>query len=80
MMAQTSRKVGGYSLKNLELKFEAVDSQEFLDEVKSLYSSTRTLIYEHITLRKTSEWDRDSTVDNENFDLPRNKTSNDSEE
>ena len=89
--ARTSHKVGGYTLGNLELEFETVDSQKIADEVKSLYSAGRTLTYEHVTLLETNEWDKDSTVHNENVNLQRksmkaivfpftNKTSADSGE
>ena len=30
MKAQTGQKIGGYTLENLELEFESVDSQELL--------------------------------------------------
>ena len=67
--AQTSQKIGGYTLGNLELEFESVDSQEIANEVKSMYSAGRTLTYVHATLLKTSEWDKDSTL-HENVNLP----------
>ena len=71
MKAQTGQKIGGYTLENLELEFESVDSQEIADEVKSLYTAGRTLTYVHPTPLKTGEWDKDSTVHNENVNLRR---------
>ena len=49
---------------------QRLDSQEIVDEVKSLYSAGRTLTYVHATPLKTIEWDKNSTV-HENVNLPR---------
>lgn len=91
MVAQSGSAVAGYTLENLELEYETIESQEVTDEVSSLYTSGRSLSYEHVTLMKTVEWDKGSTLVNENINLPRksmkaivllftNKTKTDSEE
>lgn len=71
MVAQSNQAVGGYTLENLELEYETIDNQELSDEITSGYASGRSWSYEHVTLMKTTEWDKDTTIVNENVNLPR---------
>ena len=91
MIAQFGQSVGGYTLENLELKYEMVENQDLGSDVMSGYETGRSLSYEHVTLMKTTEWDKDSTTVNETINLPRksmkeivlyfrNKTITDSEQ
>ena len=91
MAAQSGESVGGYTLENLELEYETVENQDIATEVMSGYETGRSLSYEHVTLMKTTEWNKDSTTVNETINLPRksmkaivllfrNKTVTDSEQ
>ena len=91
MVAQSGQSIGGYILENLELEYETVENQEFVNDVISGYVAGRSLSYEHATLMKTTEWSSSSTLVNETINLPRknmkavvllfrNKTVTDSEE
>ena len=71
MMAQSSEKVGGYTLENLELEYETIENQSVADEISSMYSTGRSLSYQHVTLMKTGNWGKDLTIVNENINLPR---------
>ena len=91
MSAQTGENVDGYTLENLELEYETIDSQELAQEISSKYDLGRSPVYEHITHIKTLNWSKDSTIENETINFPRksfravvmlfkNKTITDSEE
>ncbi|CAB4009483.1 Hypothetical predicted protein [Paramuricea clavata] len=71
MIAQTSEAVGGYTLENLELEYETIENQTIADEISSMYSTGRSLSYQHVTLMRTSNWAKDLTIANENVNLPR---------
>ena len=90
MIAQSGQSVGGYTLENLELEYE-LENQDLTSNVVSEYETGRSLSYEHVTLMKTTEWNKDSTTVNETMNLPRksikaimllfrNKTITDSEQ
>ena len=91
MSAQTGETVDGYTLENLELEYETIDSQELAHENSSKYDLGRSLVYEHITHVKALSWSKDSTIENKTINFPRqslkavvmlfrNKTVTDSEE
>ena len=61
MVAQSGQSVAGYSLKNLDLA----------EEVLKNYSVGRSLSFNHVTLMKTVEWDKDATLHNETINMPR---------
>lgn len=71
MKAQSGSAVEGYSLENIELEYETIENQELTDEVIAGYDVGRSLSYDHVTLMKTTEWDKDSTLVNESINLPR---------
>ena len=71
MMAQSSEKVGGYTLENLELEYETIENQSVADEISNMYSTGRSLSYQHVTLMRTSNWGKDLTIVNEKINLPR---------
>ena len=72
MVAQTGQTLGNYSLENLELEYETIDNQDIADIVTSLYSSGRSLSYEHVTFMKTTVWCSSSPpLINENINIPR---------
>ena len=92
MSAQTGETVNGYTLENLELEYETIDNQNLAQESSGNYDLGRSLVCEHIiTHVKTLSWNKDSTVENETINFPRqslkavvmlfrNKTVTDSEE
>ena len=71
MVAESGESVGGYTHENLELEYETVENQDIPTEVMSVYETGRSLSYEHVTLMKTTEWDKDSTTLNETINLTR---------
>ena len=71
LAAQTGQTAGTYSLENLVLEYEAIENESIARSVSSLYSSGRSLSYEHVTLMKTVVWAAASTLINENINIPR---------
>ena len=71
MKAQSGEAVGGYSLENLELEYETIENQELADEATKVYEIGKSLDFDHVTLMKTTEWDKDTTLINESINLPR---------
>ena len=55
----------------IELEYETIQNQDIATEVSQGYSVGRSLSYEHTTLMKTVEWEKDITLVNENVNLPR---------
>ncbi len=53
--AQTGENVDGYTLENLELEYETIDSQELAQESSNKYDLGRSLVYQHITSSQDSE-------------------------
>ena len=91
MVAQSGSSVGGYTLENLELEYETIENEKLVSDVLSNYTTGRSLSYNHVTLMKTVEWDKDATLHNETINIPRksmravvmlfrNKTITDSEQ
>ena len=71
MKAQSGEAVEGYSLENLELEYETIENQELANEATEIYETGKSLDFDHVTLMKTTEWDKDSTLINETINLPR---------
>ena len=71
MKAQSGEVVEGYSLENLELEYETIENQELANEATEIYETGKSLDFDHVTLMKTTEWDKDSTLINETINLPR---------
>ena len=71
MSAQANEIVDGYTLENLELEYETIDSQDLARESSSKYDLGRSLVYEHITHVKALSWSKDSTIENETVSFPR---------
>ena len=90
MKAPSGQSVAGYTLENLELEYETIENQDLAIDVLSNYTTGRSLSYNHVTLMKTVEWDKDATLHNETINIPwksmkavvlfRNKTVTDSEQ
>ena len=71
MVAQSGQSVAGYSLENLELEYETIENLDLAEEVLANYSVGRSLSFDHVTLTKTVEWDKDATLHNETINIPR---------
>ena len=71
LIAQSGETLGSYSLENIQLEYETIDNQDLANQVSSLFSTGRSLSYEHVTLMKTVNWNPTSTLENENINLPR---------
>ena len=91
MSAQGGESLEGYTLENIELEYESIDNIDLARKAENLYGSERELSFEHTTLIKKPEWDKDSTIINETINIPRrsmksivmlftNKVKTDSEE
>ena len=71
MKAQSGEAVEGYSLENIELEYETIENQDLANHTTEGYEIGRSLSFEHVTLMKTTEWDKKSTLINETINLPR---------
>ena len=71
MTAQSGEAVAGYSLENIELEYETIENHDIANRVTEGYEIGRSLSFEHVTLMKTIEWDKYSTLINETINLPR---------
>ena len=71
MVAQSGQSKGKYSLENLELEYETIENLDLANEILSNYSTGRSLSYNYVTLMKTTEWDKDTTLHNETINIPR---------
>ncbi|CAB3999703.1 Hypothetical predicted protein [Paramuricea clavata] len=75
MTAQAGEAKGNYKLDNLELEYETIENDALAGEVSRMYSTGRSLSYKHVTLMRTSNWDKDLTIVNENINIPRKSMS-----
>ncbi|CAB3976845.1 Hypothetical predicted protein [Paramuricea clavata] len=75
MTAQGGEAKGNYKLDNLELEYETIENDALASEVSRMYSTGRSLSYKHVTLMRTSNWDKDLTIVNENINIPRKSMS-----
>ena len=71
MVAQSGESKGKYTLENLELEYETIENPELAYEILNNYSQGRSLTFNHVTLMKTVEWDKDATLHNETVNIPR---------
>ena len=71
MVAQSGESVAGYSLENLELEYETIENLDLAEKVLANYSQGRSLSFNHVTLMKTVEWNKDHTLHNETINIPR---------
>ncbi|CAB4001519.1 Hypothetical predicted protein [Paramuricea clavata] len=75
MTAQGGEAKGNYKFDNLELEYETIENDALASEVSRMYSTGRSLSYKHVTLMRTSNWDKDLTIVNENINIPRKNMS-----
>ena len=60
-----------YTLENMELEYETITNPELSAEINSKYCTDWSLSYEYVTLMRTEEWNKASTIQNMNINLPR---------
>jgi hypothetical protein len=75
MVPQSGQKVDGYKLENLELEYETIENDSLASEISSMYTTGRSLSYKHVTLMRTSNWDKSLTIVDENINIPRKSMS-----
>jgi hypothetical protein len=49
---QSGEVIGSYSLDNLALEYETIENSDLADDITSLYTSGRSLSYQHVTLMR----------------------------
>ena len=54
----------------MQLEYETIDNKELAENIRSRYMTGRTLSYEHVSLLKVEEWNKDLTVINETINTP----------
>ena len=70
MVAQSGESVGDYSLKDVNLTYETIESPKLYSQALTEYVDT-DFPFEHITHSRLSNWGKDQTDINETIDLPR---------
>ena len=71
MVAQSGQKIAGYSLENIKLEYETIESPELAELANSEYEIGRSLEYEHVTQPLKEQWNKDETLKNLTINLPR---------
>ena len=71
MEAQSGQKVQGYTLENIELEYETIDNRQIAADITKRYKDGHTLSIEHVTMLKSVEWDKDTTMVNETINITR---------
>ena len=71
MKAQDGEEVGEYKLTDVHLEYDIIESEELALEVKDQYSVGRSLGYDCTTLLKTLPWNKDSTREVIDVNIPR---------
>ena len=71
MKAQSGQTKGSYKLTDLRLEYEVIESENLLREVKDRYNVGRSLGYDYTTLLKTLSWNKDSTLEVIDINIPR---------
>ena len=70
MIAQSGESVEGYSLKDVHLTYETIESSNLYNQALSEYADT-DFPFEYVTHSRLSNWRKDQTDINETIDLPR---------
>ena len=71
MKAQDGEDVGEYKLTDVHLEYEVIESEELAREVKDQYAVGRSLDYDYTTLLKTLPWNKSSTREVIDVNIPR---------
>ena len=70
MVAQSRESVEGYSLRDVNLTYETIESHDLYSQALTEYADT-DFPFEHITHPQLSDWRKDQTDINKVIDLPR---------
>lgn len=71
LVKQSGQAQAEYSLENLELEYETITDDELASEITSMFSSGKSLVFEHVTMFKKMAWPKADTVQNINVNMPR---------
>ena len=71
MKAQDGEDTGNYKLTDLHLKYEIIESEDLVRQVKDQYSIGRSLGYDYTTLLNSPTWKKDSTRETIGINIPR---------
>ena len=71
MKAQSGQTKGSYKLTDLRLEYEVIESENLVRELKDRYNVGRSLGYDYTTLLKTLSWNKDSTLEVIDINIPR---------
>ena len=71
MKAQDGEDVGEYKLTDMHLEYEIIESEDLVREVKDQYSVGRSLGYDYTTMLKTLPWNKSSTREVIDINIPR---------
>ena len=72
MVAQSGQKIAGYSLKNIRLEYETIESPKLAEQTIAKYEMGRTLEYDEVVQTTKEKWDKDITHINSRINLQRN--------
>ena len=61
MEAQTNETTGNYTLTDMRLEYEIIESEQFASDVRGGFNLGRSLGYDYTRLLKTLPWSKDST-------------------
>ena len=61
MEAQTNETTGNYTLTDMRLEYEIIESEQLASDVRGGFNLGRSLGYDYTTLLKTLPWSKDST-------------------
>ena len=71
MKAQDGEDIGNYKLTDLHLEYEIINSKDLVREARNQYSIGRSLGYDYTTLLKTLSWNKGSTREVIDVNIPR---------
>ena len=71
LKAQDGEDKGEYKLTDLHLKYEIIESEDLVREVRDQYNVGRSLGYDYTTLLKTLSWAKSSTREVIDVNIPR---------
>ena len=71
MVAQTNEATGTYKLTDMNLEYEIIESESLAERVRGDYNAGRSLGYDYTTLLKTLVWNKDSTREVVDINIPR---------
>ena len=71
MVAQSGQKIAGYTLENIKLEYETIESPKLAELTNNEYDIAKSLGFEHITQTFKQQWSKDKTLVNLTINVPR---------